>query len=429
MDRIPTDAGLPDTPEWKTRAYSDDDSASQKIKISYARAKSLAKQVGMTVEDILGPSPKFWGFHLNCELIFSHYTEVATLTNSDMVTADTAVYVILTIHWNLCIGTIASYPDAHPTVRSILQELQEFKSVGGFMLSEVGHGHDARNIETTATMSSDGSFDLHTPVPHAAKIMPPTTPLAGMSRVAVVFARLIVNGVNRGVRPFIVRTNHFDGTLSPGVVSRLLPSRPGPKPVDHAITTFHHVYLEPWALLEDSPNSENPGKDFSRHIQRVTIGTLSFSMGNIPVLRLIAFIAGRYSQRRTVAGMTTIQRVPIITFSTQHTPILAALASASVFEAFGRVLCESFGSENSRVWSGLACVYKQTVSSAAETLYHDIIDRCGWQGLYAHNQMIEMVMCIRGISIADGDRLVLCIRRFLAEKTFYTSTADPNIQA
>ncbi|RBR26100.1 uncharacterized protein FIESC28_01128 [Fusarium coffeatum] len=378
MDRIPTGAGLPDTPEWKNRGYFNDDSAFQKIQISYARAKSLAKQVGMTVEDILGPSPKFWGFHLNY-----------------MVTADTAVYVILTIHWNLCIGTIASYPDAHPTVKSILQELQEFKSVGGFMLSEVGHGHDARNIETTATMSSDGSFDLHTPVPHAAKIMPPTTPLAGMSRVAVVFARLIANGVNRGVRPFVVRTNQVDGTLSPGVVSRLLPSRPGSKPVDHAVTTFHHVYLEPWALLEDSPNSENPGKDFSRHIQRVTI----------------AFIAGRYSQRRTVAGMTTVQRVPIITFSTQHTPILAALASASVFEAFGRVLCESYGSGNSRVWSGLACVYKQTVSSAAEALYNDIIDRCGWQGLYAHNQMIEMVMCIRGTSIADGDRLVLCIRR------------------
>lgn len=66
MDRIPTDAGLPDTPEWKTRAYFDDDSASQKIQLSYARAESLAKQVGMTVEDILGLSPKFWGFHLNC---------------------------------------------------------------------------------------------------------------------------------------------------------------------------------------------------------------------------------------------------------------------------------------------------------------------------------------------------------------------------
>ncbi|CEI59933.1 unnamed protein product [Fusarium venenatum] len=212
--------------------------------------------------------------------------------NQYMVTADTAVYVILTIHWNLCIGTIASYPDAHPTVKSILQELQEFKSVGEFMLSEVGHGLDARNIETTATMNSDGSFDLHTPVSRAAKIMPPTTLLAGMPRLAVVFAQLTADGVNRGVRPFIVRINQDDGTMSPGVISRLLPSRPGPKPVDHAVTTFHHVYLEPWVLLEDASSSDNPRKEFSRHTQRVTTGTLSSSMGNIPVLRLIAFIAG-----------------------------------------------------------------------------------------------------------------------------------------
>ncbi|KAJ4249145.1 hypothetical protein NW762_012480 [Fusarium torreyae] len=393
MDRTPTDAGLPDTPEWTTQAYGDDEYASQKMRIAYARAKSLAKQVNMTMEDIMGPSQKFWDFHLDY-----------------MITADTAVSVILTIHWNLCMGTIAAYPDAHPTVKAILEELQQFRSVGEFMLTEVGHGLDARNIETTVVMNSDGSFDLHTPVSRAAKIMPPTTPHAGMSRLAVVFAQLIVDGVGRGVRPFIVRINEADGTMSPGVVSRLLPSRPGPKPVDHAVTTFHHVYLEPWALLGGISGSKNPRKDFSRHIQRVTIGTLSLSMANIPVLRLVAFIAGRYSQRRTVAGMSTTQRVPIITFSTQHTPVLVALASASVFEAFGRVLCRSFGSEDSRVWSGLACVYKQTVSSAAETLYNEMIDRCGWQGLYAHNQMIEMVMSIRGNSIAEGDKLVLCIR-------------------
>ncbi|KAM0418559.1 hypothetical protein ACHAPD_004919 [Fusarium lateritium] len=119
-------------------------------------------------------------------------------------------------------------------------------------------------------MNSDGSFDLHTPVSRAAKIMPPTTLLAGMPRLAVVFAQLTADGVNRGVRPFIVRINQDDGTMSPGVISRLLPSRPGPKPVDHAVTTFHHVYLEPWVLLEDASSSDNPRKEFSRHTQRVT---------------------------------------------------------------------------------------------------------------------------------------------------------------
>jgi acyl-CoA oxidase len=63
---------------------------------------------------------------------------------------------------------------------------------------------DAPNLETTATLQSDGSFILNTPHPSAAKYMPPTGPFGGMPKVAVVIARLMVNGEDRGVRPFIV---------------------------------------------------------------------------------------------------------------------------------------------------------------------------------------------------------------------------------
>ncbi|KAF9769306.1 hypothetical protein IL306_013290 [Fusarium sp. DS 682] len=393
MDKCAIDFRIPDTPVWKAQAYREDMPMYDKIRLSYTRAAALAKQVNMTVEDIMEPSPKFWEYHTNY-----------------ITTADTAVTTILTIHWNLCMGTIASYPNPHPALTSVLSELQQFQSVGEFMLTEVGHGLDARNIETTATRNIDGSFDLHTPVLEAAKIMPPTTPHAGISRWAVVFAQLIVDGEQRGFRPFVVRINNADGSMVHGIVSRLLPARPGAKPVDHAVTTFNHVQIEPWALLGGLDKSENPRKDFIRHIQRVTVGTLALSLCNIPVLRLIAYIAGRYSQKRTVASVGSPQRVPIITFSTQHRPILTALVCTSVFEAFGQELCRSMGEQEPRVWAGLACVFKQTISSATETLYNEIIDRCGWQGLYAHNQMIELAMALRGNSIAEGDKLVLCIR-------------------
>jgi hypothetical protein len=37
------------------------------------------------------------------------------------------------------------------------------------MLTEIGHGLDAKNMETTATLLPDGGFDLHSPNPRAAK--------------------------------------------------------------------------------------------------------------------------------------------------------------------------------------------------------------------------------------------------------------------
>jgi len=43
---------------------------------------------------------------------------------------------------------------------------------GNFSLTEVHHGLDVINLETTATLKSDGSFDLHTPHKGAAKSVP-----------------------------------------------------------------------------------------------------------------------------------------------------------------------------------------------------------------------------------------------------------------
>lgn len=37
------------------------------------------------------------------------------------------------------------------------------------MLTEIAHGLDAKNLETTVTLQSDGSFILHTPRPEASK--------------------------------------------------------------------------------------------------------------------------------------------------------------------------------------------------------------------------------------------------------------------
>jgi acyl-CoA oxidase len=49
--------------------------------------------------------------------------------------------------------------------------------------------------------------------------MPMTTPQEGFERVGIVFARLIVEGEDRGVRPFIVNIN--DGqNMCPGVTAK-----------------------------------------------------------------------------------------------------------------------------------------------------------------------------------------------------------------
>lgn len=117
---------------------------------------------------------------------------------------DMAAFIIATIHVNLCIGTLSSFARDRPDLQDLVEKLLNFDICGQFMLTEVGHGLDARNLETRATLQPDGSFDLYTPNTAAAKAMPPTTPYCGMPRVAIVFARLMVGGNCHGVKTFLV---------------------------------------------------------------------------------------------------------------------------------------------------------------------------------------------------------------------------------
>ncbi|OAA67408.1 Acyl-CoA oxidase/dehydrogenase, central domain protein [Cordyceps fumosorosea ARSEF 2679] len=299
--------------------------------------------------------------------------------------ADTAALTTLIIHWNLCMGTIASYSADRPDLMLILEELQSFDAVGEFMLTEVGHGLDARSLETTATQLQDGSFDLHTLKVTAANAMPPATPYSSMPRIAVVFARLVVGGEQRGIQPCVVRL-HDATTMAPGITSRLLLSRPGAKVVDHTVTTFTHVRLDAsassaaaltlrktsaggsWTTSTASPSAPCPCPSFT-----------SRDFASAPTCWV-----------DTASG---------------------ALTCASVFDAFATAtIAEFMEASSQQVRSALATIFKQTVTHTTKPLYTEMVERCGWQGLYNHNQLQELALAVQGTSIAEGDILVLCIR-------------------
>lgn len=86
------------------------------------------------------------------------------------------------MHWNLALGTIASYRKERPDLEPLIKDLEDFNVSGLFLLTELDHGLDTRNLETQAVRRSDGSFELHTPHLGAAKTMPPNGLWAGVAR-------------------------------------------------------------------------------------------------------------------------------------------------------------------------------------------------------------------------------------------------------
>ncbi|KAF8262179.1 hypothetical protein EI94DRAFT_1809182 [Lactarius quietus] len=57
------------------------------------------------------------------------------------------------------------------------------------------------NIETTAHQQDDGSYVLNTPTEEATKFMPALNPTFGVNKIALIMARLIIKGEDRGMRP------------------------------------------------------------------------------------------------------------------------------------------------------------------------------------------------------------------------------------
>lgn len=289
-----------------------------------------------------------------------------------------------------------------------------FEICGKFLLTEVGRGLDARNIETTATLSRDGkSFDFHTPSPAAAKSMPPTTPLGGVPKVGVVFAQLVINGEKQGVRAFVVHLT--DGSrMCRGVSSRLLPQRPGIRPLDYAITTFDHVTLDRNCLLGELDKEGDKRSSFFEEIHRVSVGSLAISLANIPALKAASYLAYMFSRRRLVTDPTSKLPVAILSFPTQYGPIVSAAAHAAVMESAGRVSIGVFQTPGvpDILRAALTCIFKATITYSTQRYLNELTDRCGWRGLYTHSRISEIQLSLKGNSIAEGDVLVLCISEY-----------------
>ncbi|KAG8158195.1 hypothetical protein KVR01_011956 [Diaporthe batatas] len=195
-----------------------------------------------------------------------------------------------------------------------------------------------------------------------------------------------------------------------GVSCTLFPARPGAKAIDHSSTSFHHVPLPANALLGHLHGSpEDDRKSFLRAIHRVTVGTLCLSTSNATVLRVAGCIAGRYSAKRRVGEPMS---VPILSFSTQYGPIARVLAHAVVFDKYAMEAMQLFTANVGKPDMGnvIASIFKATVLDYTQKALSELVDRCGWQGLYAHNQISELWLAEKGNNIAEGDLVVLCIR-------------------
>ncbi|PLB43760.1 acyl-CoA oxidase [Aspergillus steynii IBT 23096] len=361
---------------------------------SYLRAQALGRHHGLAMHDIIALSPRFWQVHKDY-----------------MAFRDTVAQIIVMVQINIVAGTVALYAAVRPDLHPLMENILNFDVIGSFMLTELDHGCDARNIETTATLQSDGSFDLHTPHPGASKFMPPSMPVANIPRLGIVFARLIVRNEDLGMRAFIVPLAD-KAHMRPGVQSKLLPPASGGRMLDYSLTSFNHVRIPGPSMLGDFTKPTNMRTSYLSTIQRIGTGTLALNIWIATFLKGAVYIAGKYSLSRTVQQGLHGERTPIMSFRTQHLPILHALAHIAVLEPFADWVEDHYVDESlhPEVRHGLGAILKAMSLQVGQGSLANLSERIGARGAFIHNQIREMEALARFCGIAEGDLLVLSIR-------------------
>ncbi|KAL7950218.1 hypothetical protein V8C42DRAFT_361209 [Trichoderma barbatum] len=386
--------------------YSEGLSEDERIALSYKRARKILLTYNLTAADVANYTEKFWHLHISPAFI-----------------RDIAAFTIVTVNVNLAVGTLARHLETRPDLEPLIQSMLRLDVVGLYLMSELGHGLDVNSIETTATQNAHG-FVLETPRPEATKFMPATTPLFGISKVALVMARLMVNGKDHGLRMFVTPICSTDN-MYPGVVSRRLPALTGRAPLDFSLTSFHNVQLPHSALLgpQPSPSSLVQASQNSQRekvwdeMHRLRIGAMVVAAPFVEGIKHVVYTATKYSMHRTVVVPASgsgngPKAVPIIMFPAQHSAMLRGLATAQVLNAwYRRVMLTIVDKDVDDRWRhAIAVIVKATVVRDCLSCMETIRERCGTQGLLQWNHMAQLISDLKGGAIAEGDVLTLCTR-------------------
>ena len=124
-----------------------------------------------------------------------------------------------------------------------MPQIKNVDMIGCYAQTELGHGSNVAALETTATLDkATDEFVIHTPTITATKYWPGD--LGRFTSHAIVFARLIIDGKDYGVQPFLTQTRDVDTwKLRPGVKAGDLGPKIGYQSKDNGWASFDQVRI------------------------------------------------------------------------------------------------------------------------------------------------------------------------------------------
>ena len=331
---------------------------------------------------------------------------------------DVATFSLLMVHYNLCLGSLVDHGQGRPELAEYFEDLDSLACFGPYLATELGFGNNVAALRTEAVWQPDEDcFVLNTPDPLAQKYMS-YSGFTDIPKIAVVMARLKVDGTDRGVFPFVVRLTDQNGLL-PGIRAVPCPEKPV-QGLDNGLTWFDHVRLPRRSLLysdlaEFTDDGQlrlaagNARKRFLRSMSRIQPGRLCVSSSAVGAGKAACYLALRFAQHR-LTNAPGRNDLPIGEYRSHQLALYTALAKVyAMIMLLNRAKREFLGAAGtiSPELNNLISITKALCTWEMTEVVAVCRERCGAQGIFSVNRIADYGSLLQGLVTAEGDNQVL----------------------
>ena len=300
-----------------------------------------------------------------------------------------------------------------------LTDTGTFALPGCFAMTETGHGSNVRGLETTATYDPEtDELIIHTPREEAGKEYIGN---ALHSKVASVFAQLIVGGENHGVHAVVVPLRNAKHELYPGIRVEDNGYKLGLNGVDNGRIWFDQVRVPRENLLDRfgsiseegtySSSIQNPSRRFFTMLGTLVGGRVCVPRAGLSATKKALTIAIRYgARRRQFAPDARSPETPILDYPSHQRRLMPLLAQTYAVQFGLDHLADIYlkrEGDDMREIETLAAGMKSYATWFTTATIQECREACGGKGYLAENQFAALKADTDIFTTFEGDNTVL----------------------
>ena len=300
-----------------------------------------------------------------------------------------------------------------------LSDTGKTKLLGCFAMTETGHGSNVRGVKTTATYDKEtDTIVIHTPGKNDNKEYIGN---ALHSKMASVFAQLIVNGKNEGVHAILVPVRNEQHELLPGVIIEDNGYKLGLNGVDNGKIWFNQVrvprenLLNKYGNIDDNGNYhsdiKNPNKRFFTMLGTLVGGRICVARAGLGGAKKTLTIAVKYAlKRRQFNDSIKIQEDLLMDYPSHQLRLTPAIASCYVYDITLTHMMKVYSDKavvDKRKVETQAAGLKSIITWFANETIQECREACGGKGYLIENQIADLKGDVDIFTTFEGDNHVL----------------------